>query len=326
MMQDKKMKDLSVIIVCYKGWEKLRKCLISLENLKSASFTSEVIVVDNKSDDGTLEEIKKRFSGYIFLSNDVNGGFGNGCNKGAMAASGEYLLFLNPDTESSEKSIADLLYTAKQNPAFTILSCRQVSYTGKESKAIGDFPEYYNLTGLMRSVIRKNKAPEIEGDIIFPDWVSGSVMLIRKDSFGKLNGFDDDFWMYYEDVDICRRVVNSGGKIAFCRNITVTHNHGGSSRINLKTASLTKTEVHISRHVYIDKHKHGLENALIQIFLVINNVVTNIITGLAGLIFFFIPKAFLRFHILGNLLKYYLDALFNRSWLSCRSVNYCIKK
>jgi GT2 family glycosyltransferase len=325
-MKDENMKDLSVIIVCYKGWEKLKKCLASLESLKAASFTSEVIVVDNKSDDGTLEEIKTRFSDFIFLSNDVNGGFGNGCNKGARSATGEYLLFLNPDTESSEKSIGDLLYIAKQNPAFTILSCRQISYSGKESKAIGDFPEFYNLTGLMRSVLKKKKAHLLSGDIIFPDWVSGSVIMISNDEFRKLNGFDDDFWMYYEDVDICKRAVNSGGRIAFCRNITVTHNHGGSSRINFKTASLTKTEVHISRHVYINKHKHGLERIFIHIFLVINNVLTNLITGLAGLIFFFIPKAFLRLHILGYMLKYYLDALSDWSWLSRRSVNSGIKR
>jgi Predicted glycosyltransferases len=70
--------------------------------------------------------------------------------------------------------------------------------------------------------------------------------MIKHETFDKLGGFDEDFWMYSEDVDLCRRIRNAGGEIAFCSNITIEHNHGGSSRVNLKTTSLTKTEVHIS--------------------------------------------------------------------------------
>lgn len=320
-MNEKTKVDLSVIIVCYRGWEKLRKCLSSLVSLNDADFASEVIVVDNRSDDVTIEEIKKNFPSFRFISNSVNGGFGNGCNLGAQNAEGEYLLFLNPDTEASAKAIGDLIRFSKTDSSLTILSCRQINSKGKESKAVGVFPEYYNLTGLMRSVFRKRNPENDNSEVIYPDWVSGSVMLIKKDSFLKIKGFDDDFWMYYEDVDICKRVRNVGGKIALCRNITIIHNHGGSSRVNLKTASLTKTEVITSRHVYISKHKEGLERLLIHIFLVINNIITNLLSGMAGLIFFFIPKAFLRSHILVKMLKYYLEAAFRLTWISKRSVN-----
>lgn len=319
-MNDEKRIELSVVIVCYKGWEKLKKCLASLVSLKQADFTSEVIVVDNRSDDGIFSEIENSFPEFRFLINSTNGGFGNGCNVGAGYASGEYLLFLNPDTVVTEKSVSELLNLAKENLLLTILSCRQITENGKESNATGCFPEFWNLTGFMRSLFR-NKKKSFQGEMVFPDWVSGSVIMIRNDEFKKLNGFDDDFWMYYEDVDICRRVRDYGGTVAFCRNITIEHNHGGSSRINLKTAAMAKTEVHISRHVYISKHKKGIEKILIQIFLVINNSLTSLLTGLTGLVFFFIPKAFLRFFILGNLVKYYLTALLRFSWISRRSVN-----
>jgi len=128
--------------------------------------------------------------------------------------------------------------------------------------------------------------------------------------------------MYYEDVDICRRIRNLSGEIAFCRAITIEHNHGGSSRVNLKTTSLTKTEVHISRHVYIDKHKSGPEKYIIQSFLVINNIITGGIMALLGMVFFFVPKLFVRSVIYYRLIRYYIRSSFTRSWISPRSVNY----
>jgi GT2 family glycosyltransferase len=128
--------------------------------------------------------------------------------------------------------------------------------------------------------------------------------------------------MYYEDVDLCRRTRNIDGEIAFCSNITIEHNHGGSSRINLKTTSLTKTEVQISRHVYISKHKTGFEKFMIQVFLVTNNLVSGGIMALLGLVLFFIPKVFSRTVIYYRLIGYYLGSLFRLSWISPRSVNF----
>lgn len=172
-------------------------------------------------------------------------------------------------------------------------------------------------------MIFKNNQPVVSAinpDIIFPDWVSGSVILIKKESFGKLNGFDDDYWMYFEDVDLCRRVRDNGGEVAFIKNVTIEHNHGGSSRINLKTTSLTKTEVLISRHLYLSKHLKGFERVLVQIFLVLNNLIPGFILALAGLVLFFIPKLFCRTLIFFRLVGYYFNALLKLSWISPRSI------
>jgi GT2 family glycosyltransferase len=128
--------------------------------------------------------------------------------------------------------------------------------------------------------------------------------------------------MYFEDVDLCRRVTNEGKKIAFCHNITIEHNHGGSSRINLKTASLTKTEVHISRHVYISKHKTGIEKFLIQSFLILNNLITGGLMAIIGLLFFFIHKVFARTLIFLKMIRYYSGSLLRLTWISPRSVNF----
>ena len=145
---------------------------------------------------------------------------------------------------------------------------------------------------------------------------------MRKDEYKKLNGFDEDFWMYFEDIDLCRRIRNSGGEIAFCTNITIEHNHGGSSRINMKTTSTTKTELFISKHLYISKQTSGFEYLFIQTFLVINNLLSLIPVTAAGLIFFFVPKLFLRVHIFVNIIAYYGRCVIKGSWMSPRSVNF----
>jgi len=318
------MVDLSIIIVSYKGWERLIKCLEALNSFSEKNFRTEVIVVDNKSEDETINEIAKRFPKFRFINNKINGGFANGSNLGAKSSSGDFILFLNPDTITAESEIEKLLNTAKQNSDFTIVSCRQINEKGKENIAYGSFPSLFNLTGFQRAILR-HRDPQTAShspDISFPDWVSGSVVLMKRQVFQDLKGFDEDFWMYFEDVDLCRRVRDMPAKIAFCRNITVEHNHGGSSRINLKTTSLTKTEVHISRHVYISKHKAGIENLLIQSFLVFNNIVSGGIMALSGLILFFIPKVFSRTIVFYRLVGYYIGSLFRLSWISPRSVNF----
>jgi len=318
------MTDISIITVSYKGWERLTKSLEALNAFTGRKITIEVIIVDNRSEDDTILSLEARFPSFRFIHNKVNGGFANGCNLGSKNASGEFFLFLNPDTVASESELEKLLIVAKQNLNYGIVSCRQVNERGKDSVASGPFPKLFNLTGLQRSISKllTPHSSSLTPEIAFPDWISGSVVMIRSEIFRKINGFDEDFWMYFEDVDLCRRVRNISLEVACCRNITIEHNHGGSSRINLKTASLTKTEVHISRHVYISKHNSRFNLLVIQTFLVLNNIINGLFTGVLGLIFFFIPKVFLRTVIFSRLIRYYFKALVNNSWISSRSVNY----
>jgi GT2 family glycosyltransferase len=325
------MADLSIIIVCYKGEKRLAKCLEALNSFTGKNFSTEVIVVDNKSYDEAIFKIEERFPKFRFIYNEINGGFSNGCNLGSKSAAGKFLLFLNPDTVASETEVEKLLNIAKQNPAYSILSCRQINENGKECIASGSFPHFFNLTGFQRALFGRSNTQDSrhkayyknkESEVSFPDWISGSVVLMRKELFQKINGFDEDFWMYFEDVDLCMRVRNISGEIAFCRNITIEHNHGGSSRINLKTTSLTKTEVHISRHIYISKHKSGQDKVLIQTFLIINNLISGGLMALLGLLLFFIPKIFIRTLIYFRLICYYTGSIFRQSWISPRSVNF----
>jgi len=324
----KTLNDLSIIIVSYKGYKRLKQCLDSLALFSGENSKIEVIVVNNCPGDDEFNDLLNHYPAFRRIENSKNGGFGNGCNLGASVANGSLFLILNPDTVVAEYALVQLVDFLRSNPAIIAASCKQVKETGKENIDWGPFPDYQNLTGVMRKLFftgYKSQMKRKEGfssEIFFPDWISGSAILIRNNDYKNLNGFDEDFWMYFEDVDLCRRIRNSGGEIAFCEHITIEHNHGGSSRINMKTASITKAEVLISKHLYISKHASGFEKKFIQSFLVINNLLSFILVASVGMIFFFIPKLFLRVQILKNLITYYCGCLLRGSWISPRSVNF----
>jgi GT2 family glycosyltransferase len=322
------MKELSIVIVSYKGYKRLIQCLDSLALFSGENLKIEVIVVNNCPGDDEFKNLLKNYPAFRQIENSKNGGYGNGCNLGTSVANGSFLLILNPDTIVTEQALVKLVDFLKINPSIMATSCKQINGTGKESVAWGPFPDYRNLTGVMRKLFSsgyKSQMKRKEGfssEVFFPDWVSGSAILIRKDDYKRLHGFDEDFWMYFEDVDLCRRIRCSGGEIAFCTHITIEHHHGGSSRINMKTASITKAEVFISKHLYISKHTSGFKKMAIQSFLVVNNLLSLIPVAAAGLIFFFIPKLFLRVRILKNIFAYYCGCLIRGSWISPRSVKH----
>jgi GT2 family glycosyltransferase len=318
------MTDLTIIIVSYKGWGRLTKCLDSLRSFKGKNFKHEVIVVDNNSCDDTIYKIEKQFPDFRFIHNKVNGGYANGNNLGSKNAEGEFLLVLNPDTVAPESSVGKLLETARSNPEYSVISCRQVNEAGKEVMAAGPFLNFPNLTGFQRSMLRlisgKSDRNQARSSVFYPDWVSGSVILIKRELYKRMGGFFEGYWMYFEDMDLCKRVFDAGGKIAFLNDVTIEHNHGGSSRINLNTASITKTEVQISRHVYVSRNTKRAERIFIQIFLVINNLISGAIMAIIGMILFFIPKVFIHTIIYLRLMGYYIGSLVRRSWISPRAM------
>ena len=225
----------------------------------------EVIVVDNFSDDGRLEEFQQRFPFVRFILNSGNNGFSNGCNVGASRASGTYFLFMNSDIIANAKAIWGMLEELKSRPEIMLLSCRQQNNSGREENPCNLFPELATLNGIPRAIYKKVHKKELAEkhasfkDLIFPDWVSGSVMMISADHFRQTGGWCEDYWLYYEDVELCRSVSELGGKVALTNKFSMIHNHGGATRINPKTAALTKAEVRISKHVYVSRHFSGGE-------------------------------------------------------------------
>lgn len=320
--------DISIIIVNYRGWKALDECLESIKSIHSKTFDFEVLVVDNFSNDGQFPVFKHKYSTFMFVENSGNNGFSNGCNLGASMAQGNHFLFLNPDTKLTLLALETLLETAKSHTEIGILSCLQINENNIFYNQKNLFPALGRFFGISRSVYRNLNKKKLEirfnktDTIFYPDWVTGAVIFISREWFNKIAGWNEDYWLYFEDVALCKKMNSIGGKVAVTRQATIFHQHGGASRLNVKTKALTKTEVIISKHVYINNQFSTVVNLYLQTLLIIGVIVEKLFLSILSLILFFIPKLKVNRLMLKNLIIYYLNAIKNQTWISPRAMNY----
>lgn len=274
------MLDLTIVIVNYRCWDKLFICLKSLEN-QSAKI-KKVIVVDNFSNDDNIKSFIKKFSWVEFVKEKFNGGFSYGCNVGAKLAKTKWVLFLNPDTEIPKSCLETLIPYCDKNPDYRLISIKQISDKGKLSYPFGIFPNTLNMFSVFRSLERMFNRSQLkkmisQKEISFPDWISGSFVLLRIADFKKIGGWDEYFWMYFEDVDLCKRAYENNMKVVLLNKWKCIHIHGGASRKNLEIKIKTKSEVIISSHKYVQKHFRGLGKLIAHILIIIQSLIELII-------------------------------------------------
>lgn len=320
-------KDVSIIIVNHKSWKHTQNCINSLNLIDNNDFTFEIIVVDNYSNDDRLKEFSEANADVVFIENSGNNGFANGCNVGAQHSKGAYLLFLNPDTLANKEAIQKMLASLQENSNYGIVSCSQINSKGNPEDTIRIFPSLTTLFGLSRAVFRLfdkeyKSIVNSREKIIFPNWVSGSTIFISRKWFDKINHWNEDYWMYFEDVDLCKRVQDLGGKVVLLKDVSIIHDHGGASRINPITAALTKSEVLISKHVYVHTHFKGVSKIASQLLLIIQNIVSKLILGILGGVLCFIPKLNVQWYLLKNMANYYVTVMAKRTLLSKRSTQF----
>jgi hypothetical protein len=261
---------LSIVIVNYRSWNRLDACLKSIA--AQGMDNIEVIVVDNHSDDGQTQHFIQMHPGVRFILQDTNAGFAQACNRGARESQGSWLLFLNPDTILEPDTLAFLLVKCLHQPTWKLIGIRQLNESGKDTHPHGLFLKWWNVWAPMRSLERMvrgkkySKAYLSTSPVSYPDWISGAFVLIRKADFDELGGWDERFWMYFEDMDLSRRAAAKGWLRVMYNDIKCMHAHGGSSRINPETKAITKTEVIISAIRYLNKYnspvKFGLAMAM----------------------------------------------------------------
>lgn len=316
--------ELSIVIVNYRSWKVLEKCLDSFAQF-TPNAKHEIIVVDNDSQDGMLEGFSQQYPNVRFIQNTHNHGFSHGCNLGASHANGSFLLFLNPDTLlTSHNAIDDMLTFAKNNANIGITTCRKINLKGKPEREMA-FASPWLIIGWIRTLYKMlNKAniakkfPQ-EKKVWHPDWVAGSVVLITKELFEDIGRWNQkSFWMYYEDVDLCKRIKFHHKEIALLRNVELQHAHGGSSRKNPNTAAITKSEVVTSSHVYIQLHTRGLNKYLLHLAILSDTLISQLIKTLLTLPIFWKKTFKANALTLIATIKYYIGALMRLTWRSSR--------
>ncbi len=268
--------DLSIVIVNFRAWQDLRACLKSLGYLSnSATLRCEVIVVDNHSADGELTAFRRDFKWVQWLENPSNQGFASGCNLGAAKATGETLLFLNPDCVDHNQAISISWELARGSSQIT--GIQQQSEQGHLQKVGGQFPRWWAVAGPGRWVCSFARRLKLSGSKGAFQWITGAFLMISQRDFLALDGWDDEFFMYSEDIDLCRRGAGIGLRCKVLTQCSIIHRHGGSSRINRQVKALTRSEVTISRHRYIQKHLTGAKRLLAHAQVVLFEALPTII-------------------------------------------------
>ena len=316
--------DLSIIIVNYKSWSVLTECLDSFVQY-TPKLNYEIIVVDNDSQDGEIESFSEKYPQVNFIKNTGNNGFAHGCNLGVNNSRGKCLLFLNPDTVlTNSAAIDDMFNFAQHNPDVGITSCRRINPKGRPEREMA-FANPWLIISWIRAIYKLTNKAKIqkkfpENEMIWhPDWIAGSVVLIEKKLFNKIGKWDQDsFWMYYEDVDLCRKVKRQDKEIALLRNVELKHAHGGSSRRNPKTTAITKSEVVTSSHVYIQLHTQGLNRVLLHFVIFIDTLLSQLIKILFTLPVFWKTAFKANLLVFITTLKYYASTLVCSTWKSKR--------
>lgn len=259
---------LSIVILCWNDRKVISDCLASIYGGNN-KIEFEVIVSDNGSTDGSLELIRQDFPKVRLIENGVNLRFAKGNNVGIEASRGEYILILNPDTIVHEGTLDKIVAFADKHPEGGAFGCRVLNPDGSYQACIRPFPtprsEWCLALGLrplahLSDWFQPNEYVGWKGDTEREvGWPAGCFIVFRGELLKKLGGFDDQFFYYYEDTELCRRVWEAGHKILYTPECTIVH-LGGQSTINRFTPISFALDAAVTRYLYYNKF-YGVEGA-----------------------------------------------------------------
>lgn len=285
------MKMVSIIIAHHNGYEILKNCITSLSKVKYEN--KEVIVVDNASNDGSVEEVKKEFPWIRVLRLEENKGFAGGNNEGVKIAKGEYILILNNDTEVEPDFLDWLVKTMEENKSIGVVQPKI-----KDLKA----KEYFEYAGGSGGFLDSLGYPFCRGRIFFTvekdegqyddvqeiTWASGACMLIKKSVIEELGLFDEKYFAHQEEIDFCWRVWRAGYRIVVQPKAIIYHLGGGTLPM-----------------YHPKKYFLNLRNNLFTLYK--NLPATQIFWKLALRFFFDLASSFLSIKLLPQVLKAWLE-------------------
>lgn len=251
---------LTVQIVNWNAREPLRQCLQSIYG-SPPRVPYEVVVFDNHSCDGSVQMIEKEFPQVRLLVSEQNLGFSRGHNHCAKVAQGKYLFLLNPDTLVAAGALEQLVAFAEAHPEVGIVGPKILNPDGSLQYSCRRFPNpvaaLFRNTPLGRLFPHNRYTRDYlmtdwdHSSVREVDWVSGAAFLIRKAVYDQLGGFDEQFFMYCEDVDLCYRAWQAGWKVVYIPDAVIYHAIGRST--DLVANRMIRT-FHQSMYRYYKKH------------------------------------------------------------------------
>ena len=259
---------LSIISLNYKKPELTISSIESLWKQYKDEFENddfEYIVVDNSSKDSSFEKLQseiKKYKNFHVFENETNTGFGGGNNLGVTKAKGEYLLFLNNDTEAEDKGILRMLEYIQEHNDIGILGGKMLNGNRTEQPSSGKFYTLTSVTLFLLGLQRYGVIDQNPKEIQEVDWVKGALLMIPKKLFEEVGKFDEHIFMYTEDMELCYRVKLHKLKCVFFPDIKILHKDQGST-------NRTFAIVHIFKYLpyFYKKHKTKIEYLYVKMLL-----------------------------------------------------------
>ena len=284
------MESVSVIIVNWNTRSLLGKCLDALL-LASSGLNVEIYVVDNASSDRSVDFVKENYPQVQLIENQENVGFARANNQALYQSTGDYILLLNSDAFLFPDTLDGMLQTMINNPDTGIVGCQLLNEDHSLQRSCYSFPTL--ATELWQTIWLDRAFPKskIFGKYLMTYWpmddsrevdvVMGACMLVRRSALGDAELFDEAFFMYSEEADLCYRMKKSGWKVRYAHEYQAVHVWGGSSK-NVKVETLVR--LYRSRVIFFRKH-YGKVPALLYKGLIYLNSFSRSFSGrLAGIV------------------------------------------
>lgn len=265
---------IRIVIVNWNAGSQLLDCIRSIQDHEN-SLVEDIVVVDNGSTDDSVFAIKD-LAGVTLIEAGKNLGFARACNLGAQGAKSEYLLFLNPDTRLFADSVIEPLnfMQQKRNSEIGICGVRLVDERGGFTTSAARFPTLRVMAGkilclssVMPKLFLRHQMSSVElSESCFVDQIIGAFFLIRKSVFDRCGGFDERFFVYFEEVDLSLRANHLGYSSYYLANVTAFHKGGGCSNRVKSTRLFYSLR---SRIIYARKHYSRFEFAVLIVLTAI---------------------------------------------------------
>jgi N-acetylglucosaminyl-diphospho-decaprenol L-rhamnosyltransferase len=251
--------QVAVVVVSYNTRDLLLGCLTSV--LESAQDRSmELVVVDNASEDGSYEAVREAYAHTRLIRNSTNLGFGAASNQGIRATSSKFILLLNSDARLTAEAFQALCDCLERNERCGAAGCRLIDAAGAEVINTRNFltplNQAFELAGinLGSGWLRRTRPPNLDRNLVdcSVDWIDGACLMLRRTALDETGIFDERFFMYSEDEDLCFRLRQRGWLVCFCGAGTAVHHGAASSQLH-KIEMLG--QFYLSQMNFLSKHR-----------------------------------------------------------------------
>tara|TARA_B100001057_G_scaffold499678_1_gene611255 strand:- start:13345 stop:14295 length:951 start_codon:yes stop_codon:yes gene_type:complete len=292
--------DIGVVIVTYNSSDYIEQCLDSL--ISSNLYNKNIVIVDNNSQDDTLDKIEANYSSLNIIKNKKNVGYGAAINQGTKFFNKvKFFLFMNPDSKLLGTSL-NILYNNLITRKYVLVSPQLLFEDLSWQRSNGRFPGVYQalldlffVSDILKFFHKFLWKLNIKREFINPGYCDGAVMLLNAKIFNQINKFDEDYFFYCEETDLCKRLRDKGFNILLNQNALAIHDRGGNSTKTTNDPRLFIEFLVKGNFIFLSKHSSKFFTKLYKFIQILHNSKMFVIYNFLNIIFVYLKSDRLKY-------------------------------